>query len=305
MGVINTGSFAKALWPGVSTWVGEGYKEYAPEWPDLFDSEPSTKAYDEDVSISGFGLAEEVTEGGKTPYDEAKQAFVTRYINKTYRKGFIVTMEAMDDNQYNIEALGKKKAQALGFSMRQTEEILGANVYNRAFTSGYNFGDGVRLCFASHPLFGGGTFANVPSVAADLSEASLEQACIDIAGFTNDRGLLISVMPQKLIVPKELIFEAHRILNSVLQSDSANNNVNALRAMNIFPGGAVVNHYLTDSDAWFIRTNCPEGMKHKQRKEVTYGLDNDSDTFNAKFYAFFRASWGNTDPRGLYGSAGA
>jgi hypothetical protein len=305
MGVINTGSFAKALWPGVSAWYGEAYKEWPIEYTDLFDEEASTKAYDEDVGVSGFGLAEEVTEGGKTPYDEARQSYVSRYINKTYRKGFIITMEAMEDAQYDLSSLGKKKAEALKFSMRQTKEILAANVYNRAFTSGYTFGDGVILGSALHPKFAGGTWSNIPAVASDLSEQSLEQACIDIAGYTNDRGLLISIMPKQLIVPKELIFEAHRILNSILQSDSANNNVNAIRAMNLFPGGATVNHYLTDTDAWFVRTNCPEGMKYKNRKEDTFGMDNDSDTFNAKFYSFFRCSFGCTDARSLYASVGA
>lgn len=293
------------MWPGVSTWYGEAYKEYPIEFTDLFDEEASSKAYDEDVGVSGFGLAEEVTEGGKTPYDEAKQSFINRYINKTYRKGFIVTMEAMEDNQYQIEALGKKKAEALKFSMRQTKEILGANIYNRAFTAGYTYGDGVVLGSASHPLYAGGTFSNIPAVNADLSEALLEQACIDIAGFVNDRGLTISILPKSLIVPKELIFEAHRILNSILQSDQVNNNVNAIRAMNLFPGGAKVNHYLTDTDAVFIRTNCPDGMKYKNRKSDTFGMDNDTDTFNAKFYAYFRCSFGNTDPRGIWCSPGA
>jgi hypothetical protein len=305
MGIINTGSFAKALWPGVSKWYGEGYKEWPIEFTDLFDEESSTKAYDEDVGVSGFGLAEEVGEGGKTPYDEAKQSYINRYINRTYRKGFIITMEAMDDAQYDLAVLGKKKAEALAFSMRQTKEILGANIYNRAFTSGYVYGDACVLGYASHPLSAGGTFSNVPSVASDLSEASLEQACIDIAGFVNDRGLLISVLPKSLHVPKELVFEAHRILNSVLRVDTANNDPNAIRAMNMFPGGAKVNHYFTDTDAWFIRTNCPDGMKYKNRKDTVFGMDNDSDTFNAKFYAFFRCSFGNTDPRGVYCSTGA
>ena len=305
MGVINTGSFAKAMYPGVSKWFGDGYKNWPTEYVDLYDEETSTRAYEEDVGMSGFGLAEEVPEGGKTPYDEARQGFIQRYINRTYRKGFIVTMEAMEDNQYNIEFLGKKKAEALKFSMNQTREILGANVYNRAFTAGYVYGDGKVLCASDHPRIAGGTFSNIPSVAADLSEAALEQACIDIAGFTDDRGLIRSFLPETLHIPKELIFEAHRILNSILQSDSANNNVNALRAMNIFPGGAKVNHYFTDADAWFIRTNCPDGMKYKNRKDVTFGLDNDADTFNAKFYAYFRCSFGNSDPRGIYGSAGA
>ncbi len=305
MGVINTGSFAKALWPGISTWYGQSYDEWPVEYKDLFDEEASTKAYDEDVGVSGFGLAEEVTEGGKTPFDEARQSFTNRYINKTYRKGFIVTMEAMEDNQYDISVLGKNKAQALAFSMRQTKEILGANIYNRAFTAGYTYGDGVVLGSLVHPLFAGGTFSNMPAVAADLSEAALEQACIDIASFPNDRGLIISILPKTLIISKENQFEAHRILNSILRSDSANNDINALRSMGIFPGGAKINHYLTDTDAWFIRTNCPDGMKYKNRKETAFGMDNDSDTFNAKFYAYFRCSFGNTDPRGLYASAGA
>ena len=290
----------------MSTWFGEGYKEWPVEFKDLFDEEASSKAYDEDVGVSGFGLAEEVSEGGKTPYDEARQSYIQRYINRTYRKGFIITMEAMEDNQYDISVLGKKQAQALKFSMNQTLEILGANIYNRAFTSGYTYGDGVVLGSALHPLFAGGTFSNVPAVNSDISEAALEQACIDIAGFTNDRGLLISIMPKSLHVSKEQIFEAHRILNSILQPDQVNNNINAMRATNLFPEGAKVNHYFTDTDAFFIRTNCPDGMKYKNRKTLTFGMgDNDSDTFNAKFYAYFRCSFGNTDPRGVYCAPGA
>jgi hypothetical protein len=305
MGVINTGSFAKALWPGVSTWYGQKYDEWPVEYKDLFDEESSNKAYEEDVGVSGFGLAEEISEGGKTPFDESRQGYITRYINKTYRKGFIITMEAMEDNQYDIAVLGKSKAQSLAFSMRQTKELLAANVYNRAFTAAYTFGDGQVLCYASHPLVAGGTFSNTPIVAADLSEAALEQAVIDIASFTNDRGLVISILAKTLIIPKELQFEAYRILNSILQPDSANNNVNAIRAMGVLDTAPKINHYLTDTDAWFIRTNCPDGMKMKNRKDTAFGMDNDSDTFNAKFYAYFRCSFGNTDPRGIYGSPGA
>jgi hypothetical protein len=305
MGIINTGSFSKALWPGINKWYGEKYNEWKTEYTALFDEEKSNKAYEEDVGISGFGLAKLTTEGGSTQYDEASQSFINRYINETFRLGFMITMEAMEDNQYDISALGKNKAQALAFSMRQTKEILAANVYNRAFSSSYTFGDGKALCVTDHPLKAGGTFANTLSVAADLSEAAIEQACIDIAGFVNDRGLKISIMPKSLHVPKELLFEAYRILNSILQSDQANNNINALNALNLFPGGAQVNHYLTDTDAWFIRTNCPEGMKYKNRTETIFGMDNDTDTFNAKFYAYFRCKFGNTDPRGVYGSPGA
>ena len=306
MGIINTGSVAKALWPGVSTFFGEAYKAWPTEYVDLFEEEKSTRAYEEDVGISGFGLAQLVDEGGKTPFDEGKQGYVTRYINRTYRKGFAITMEAMEDNQYNnIEILGKKQAQALKFSMLQTREILAANIYNRAFNTGYLYADGQPLCSPSRPLVAGGTMSNAAAIASDLSEASLEQACIDIASMVNDRGLLISMMPQSLIVPKQYIFEAHRILNSTLQNDTANNAINALRSMNIFPGGAKINHYFTDPDAWFIRTNCPEGMKYKNRQDLQFGMDNDTDTFNAKFYSYFRCSFGMTDPRGIYGNAGS
>jgi hypothetical protein len=306
MGVINTGNYAKALWPGLNAIYGQRYNEWPVEFTDLFDETKSTKAYEEDLGSSGFSLPQEVTEGGKTPFDESRQTFISRYLNKTYRLGFVVTMEAMEDNQYSeIEALGGKKSQALAFSMRQGKEVLAANIYNRAFTSGYTFGDGTILCNASHPLFSGGTFSNTPAVAADLSEAALEQAIIDIASFPNDRGLTISILPKTLHIPKELMFEAYRILESILQSDSANNNINALKAMGLFPGGAKVNHYFTDADAWFIRTNCPEGMKYMNRSETKFGMDNDSDTFNAKFYSYFRCSFGNTDPRGIYGCQGA
>jgi hypothetical protein len=302
---ITTGSLAKALWPGINKWYGEAYKEWAEEYPMLFDKENSTKAYEEDVGVSGFGLAAVKAEGAPIGYDTAKQGFINRYNHKTYALGFIITEEAVDDNQYNLSVLGKKDAKALAFSMRQTKEILAANVYNRAFTAGYTYGDGVVLCSASHPLAAGGVFSNTPAVAADLSEAALEQACIDIAGFVNDRGLAISIMPKKLIIPKELMFEAERILKSTLQNDTANNAINALKTTGMFKGGVDVNHYFTDPDAWFIRTNCPDGMKYFERRGTKFAMDNDFDTSNAKFKASFRCSFGNTDPRGIYGSPGA
>lgn len=303
---ITSGSFAKALWPGINKWYGEAYNEHPEEYPVLFDKESSSKAYEEDVGVSAFGLLAQKPEGNPIGYDSAKQGFITRYVHKTYALGFIITEEAMDDAQYDISALGKKKAQALAFSARQTKEILAANIYNRAFTAGYTYGDGSILCVSTHALAAGGTFSNVPTVAADLSEASLEQASIDIqTGFTNDRGLLISVMPRKLIIPPQLVFEAERILKSTLQNDTANNAINALKSTGVFKDGVAVNHYLTDPDAWFIRTNCMDGMKWFERKATKFAMDNDFDTSNAKYKVAFRCSFGNTDPRGIYGSAGA
>lgn len=311
MGIINTGSFAKALWPGINAWFGLRYKEWPTEYTALFDEEKSGKAFEEEVGVSGFGLAAEKAEGAGITFDEASQSFVMRYNNKTYSLGFIITQEMIEDNQYDLTVIGKKQSQALAFSMRQTKEILAANVYNRAFNTSYTYGDGSTLIAcaaggsASHATKTGGTYTNGPSVAADLSEAALEQACIDIASFTNDRGMKIAVMPKKLIIPKELMFEAERILKSTLQNDTANNAINALKSTGMFNGGVDVNHYLTDADAWFIRTNCPEGMKYFNRVDTEFGMDNDFNTTNAKFRARFRCSFGVTDKRGLYGSPGA
>lgn len=303
---ITTGSFAKALWPGIAKWYGETYAEWPVEHTALFDQETSQKAFEQIVGISGFGLAVEKAQGSGITYDTASQAFITTATHKTYALGFILTEEAIDDNQYNIAALGKRDAKALAFSMRQTMEILAANVYNRAFNSSYTFGDAKELCATDHPLFAGGTFANELSTSADLSEASLEQACIDISNFENDRGLKISVLPQSLIISTDNAFEATRILQSQLQNDSANNAVNALRVMGAVPKGVKVNHYLTDSDAWFLRTNCPAGMLQYNRKPTTFApVENDFDTGNAKFKASFRVVFTCGDPRGIFGSPGA
>lgn len=302
---ITTGSLTKALWPGVNAWYGETYNEWSEEFKFLFDEETSSKAFEELVGISGFGLAVEKTEGGGITYDDARQSFITRAINRTFALGYIITEEAIEDNQYNLAVLGRRDAKALAFSMRQTKEILAANVFNRAFNSTYTFGDGKEMCSDVHPKYAGGTFANELAVSADLSEASLEQACIDIAGFTNDRGLKVAILPQTLIIPRELWFEANRILKSTLQSDTAYNNINVLKSTNAFPGGIKLNHYLTDADAFFIRTNCPEGLKYYNRVGNEFKPDNDFDSGNAKFKARFRCSFTIGDPRSIFASPGA
>jgi hypothetical protein len=302
MSIINSGSFAKALWPGVNAWYGKAYDQYPTEYTKLFDTYKSTKQFEEDVGVSSFGLAVAKPEGGAISYDSERQAFITRYQHVVYALGFIITREIMDDDQYDI--VGQRKAQGLAFSMRQTKEIVAANVYNRAQTSGYNGGDGVVLLSASHPAMAGGTWSNVIGTAADLSEAALEQAVIDIAGFTNDRGLLIAVRPQSLIIPRQLTFEAERILKADGRVGTDNNDPNAIKNLGSIPE-TIVNHYLTDTDAWFIRTNVPHGMKYFERRADSFDMDNDFDTENAKFKASGRYSFGWTDPRGLYGSAGA
>lgn len=302
MSVINSGSFAKALWPGVNAWYGKAYSEYSVEHTDLFETSKSTKAFEEDVGVSGFGLAVVKPEGSAIQYDSERQAFVTRYNHVVYALGFIITREMVDDDQYAV--VGQRKAQGLAFSMRQTKEIVAANVYNRAFNSSFTGGDGKELLATDHPLFAGGTWANELSTATDLSEAALEQAHIDIAGFTTDRGLTIAVKPTKLIVPRQLMFEACRILSPDKRPGTDTNDVNALKKLGLVPS-VVVNHYLTDSDAWFLRTNVPHGMKHWERRGDAFDMDNDFDTENAKYKATARYSFGWTDPRGLFGSPGA
>lgn len=309
MSVINSGSFAKALWPGVNAWYGKAYAEYKTEWPKLFDTFKSTKQFEEDVGISSFGLAVVKPEGSPIYYDSERQAFITRYQHVTYALGFVVTREIVDDDQYDVVA--PRKAQGLAFSMRQTKEVVAANIYNRAFNTSYVYGDGATLIASaggggstSRPLFAGGTWTNGPSVASDLSEAALEQAVIDIAGFTNDRGLLIAVRPKCLIIPRQLSFEAQRILKSQGRVGTDNNDLNALKDMASIPD-IYVNHYLTDTDAWFIRTDAPHGMKHFERRADSFDMDNDFDTENAKYKATARYSFGMTDARGIYGSPGA
>lgn len=305
MGVITTGSFAKALWPGIKTWYGDRYKEFATEYTDIFDKVSSEKAYEEYVGFSGMGLLQKKPEGTAISFDSMQQGFVTRATNVAYALGFIITHEMYKDDQYSI--IGKRRANALAFSARQTKENVGANILNRATTSGYTYGDGVVLLSTSHLNKAGGTWSNKIAVDADLSEASLEQAAIDIAGFLDDRGLKVNIMPRKLIIPKELMFEATRVLKSIQQPGSVQNDINALRVMNIFPEGAVVNHYLTDTDAWFVKTNIPagEGLIYQEREADDFFVSDDSDTMNAKYMAYGRYTFTVGDLRSIYGSAGA
>jgi hypothetical protein len=302
MSIINSGSFAKALWPGVNAWYGKAYNEYSTEYTKLFDTFKSSKAFEEDVGVSSFGLAAVKPEGAPIQYDSERQAFITRYNHIVYALGFVITREMVDDDQYAV--VGQRKAQGLAYSMRQTKEIIAANVYNRAFNSAYVGGDGKELCATDHPLFAGGTWSNELTTAADLSEAALEQAHIDIAGYTNDRGLLIAVKPKTLIIPRQLIFEAKRITAPTGRPGTDTNDVNAMKELGLVPE-VVVNHYLTDADAWFLRTDTPHGMKHWERRADAFDMDNDFDTENAKYKATARYSFGWTDPRGIFGSPGA
>jgi hypothetical protein len=302
MSVMTRNNFAKALWPGVNAWYGKEYNDWPVQYTDLFDTHKSRRAYEEDVSVSSFGLASVKNEGDGIAYDSEQQGYLTRYNHVTYGLGFIITKEAFDDDLYDI--VGERRAKALARSLRQTKEVIGANVYNRAFNSSYTGGDGKELCATDHPNIAGGTWQNELSTAADLSEAALEQAIIDMADWTDDRGIQIAVRPEKLIIPSELVFEAERILMSTGRVATADNDLNALKSMGKF-SGATVNNYLTDADAWFIRTDVQNGMKYWERRADEFTTDNDFDTDNAKFKATARFSFGWTDPKAVFGSPGA
>ena len=303
MATIVRNSFAKSLWPGVNSFYGKSYDEWPLEYTQIFDKYTDSRAYLEDVGTSGFGLAVVKPEGESITYDTAHQSWVTRYVHVVYSLGFNVSREAFDDDLYKVVA--PKRAQELAFSMRQTEETVCANVLNRGHNSSYTGGDSVELFSAVHPNWAGGTWQNEPTTATDISEAALEQACIDIGDWKNDRGLKIALYPTKLIIPRTLEFEAYRILKSPYQAATANNDVNALNAMGKLQD-VCVNHYLTDTDAWYLKTNLKnDGFKYIQRRPMEFGIDNDFDTENAKFKGSIRISCGWTDPRAGYASPGA
>lgn len=301
-GVITTGNHPAALWPGVRKWFGKNYDEFPVEYSKVFDTVQSEKAYEEDVEATGFGLPAVKAQGSAISYDSDAQGYTKRYTHISYALGYIVTHEEMKDNLY--EEVSKRRSRALAFSMRQGKEVVMANILNRATDSNYTGGDGKELLATDHPSLAG-DWSNELAVAADLSEASLEDLLIQIGQAKNSRGLRIAIQGKKLIVPVNLAFEATRILKSNLQNDSANNAINAMKSMGVLPEGVFVYHYLTDTDQWFVKTNVPNGLMHIEREAMVFDKDGDFDTMNAKAKAFERYSAGWTDPRGIYGSPGA
>lgn len=300
-GVITTGAHPKALWPGIKTWWGRQYDEHPQEYPMLFDIETSDQAYEEDVEISGFGVLREKDQGAPITYDTELQGSVTRYTHVAYSGGYIVTHEELKDNLY--EVVSKRRAAMLAFAGRQTEEIVGANVYNQAFNSSYPIGDGAALISASHPTAVGNQ-SNLANASADLSETAIEDLAIQIMQAVDYRGNKIALVPQSLIIPPALWFDANRIVNSVLQNDTANNAINVIKASGMFPKGIVVNHYFTSSTAWFMRTNAPFGLRWMWRERPMFDTDNEFDTKNAKAAQYERFSCGATDWRQLFGNQG-
>jgi hypothetical protein len=302
-GVINTGSHPKALWPGIHAFWGQVYNSHPQEHLDLYDVMDSDQAYEEDTQITPFGLAPAKAEGAPLSYDSEVQGPTQRYTHIAYALGYKVTFEELRDNLYEI--VSRRRVQANAFSINQTVENIAAAVYNDAFTGAvFLSADGVSLINTAHINTTGGTYSNALSPAADLTEASLEDMGIQIMQATNDRGLRISLMMQSLHIAPNEWYNANRILKSVLQSDTGNNNINVLRATNALPKGIKMCHYFTAPRAWFVRTNCMNGMQMFWRDRPMFDKDNDFDTKNAKASTYMRLSVGNTDPRAIYGSNG-
>lgn len=302
-GVINTGTHPKLLWPGVFTVWGQVYDAHPAEYTDCYEVLNSKKAYEQGVQVTGFGLATVKGQGAPVQYDSESQGWVTTYSHVAYGLGFIVTKEELDDNQYKEVATRRAKANA--FAMNQTVDTMAAFLYNNAFnTSYFSTPDGQSLISTAHTGASGNTFSNQLSPDADLSEAALEDINIQIMQMTMDRGLKIAAMPESLHIAPSEHYNANRILKSVLQSDTASNNINVLKATNAFPKGVKLNHYFTQPNAWFIRTNIPNGMTFFWRTRPEFAQDNDFATKNALATSYMRFSIGCTDPRGIYGSNG-
>lgn len=302
-GTITTASIVRLLWPGLRKVFGQSYTAHAQEWSQIFDEHQSEKNYELDQQFEGFGLAPEKPQGQGIVYDSQQQGYTPRYDHIVYGKGFEVTKEAFTDQLYDLFT---RRARALGFSISQTMEVVGANILNNGFDSNFLMpgGDGVELFSAVHPNGpSGGTFSNI-TTAADFQETALETQLIAIGNATDTRGLKINLRPTKTILPTSLTYEACRIFKSVLQNDTANNAVNAINDMNAVPGGYMISHFLTDDDAWFTKTDADYGLTHFERWPVEFEEDNVFNTSSARFKATYRDSFGWTDPRGCWGNAG-
>ena len=303
---ISRAQLAKELEPGLNSLFGLSYDEYDREYEDIFSIEDSNRAFEEEVLITGFGSAPTKTEGQGVSFDNASESYSARYTHDTVALAFALTEEAIEDNLY--DSLGKRYTKALAMSMANTKEVKGADVLNNAFSSSFTGGDGKSLIATDHPLSGGGSAANRATSMADLNETSLEDALIDISGFTDDRGLTISVQASKMIVPSELVFVAERILNSNLRTGTSDNDLNAVKSTGVLPGGYSVNHYLTDPDAFFLLTSVTDqgdGLKMFQRSGMETSMEPDFATGNIRYKARERYSFGFSDWRGIYGSQGA
>ena len=299
---ISRSQLVKELEPGLNALFGLEYKNYADEHAEIFDVENSDRAFEEEVMLSGFANASVKPEGSSVNYDTAQESFTARYTHETLALAFSITEEAIEDNLY--DRLASRYTKALARSMANAKQVKAANVLNNAFSSSFTGGDGVELCSAVHPIVAG-TFKNELSTAADLNETSLEQSLIDIAAMTDERGLKIAAKGTKMIIPSALQFTAERLMKSQGRTGTADNDINAVGSMGMIPQGYVVNHYLTDTDAFFIKTDVPNGLKMFVRAPVKTSMEGDFETGNVRYKARERYSFGFSDPRGIFGSPGA
>jgi hypothetical protein len=300
---ITRSQLLKELEPGLNALFGMEYDRYDNEHAEIFDTESSDRAFEEEVMLSGFGQAPVKGEGAAIVYDTAGEAFTARYTHETIALAFAITEEAVEDNLY--DKLSSRYTRALARSMSNTKQVKGASVLNNAFSSSYLGGDGVSLVNSAHPTTGGGNWSNTLATAADLNETSLEQALIDIAAFIDERGLKIALRGMKLILPPALQFTAERILKSEQRVSTSDNDINAIKSGGYMPQGFAINHFLTDPDAWFVKTDSPNGMKHFVRSPLKTAMEGDFETGNARYKARERYSFGWSDPRAMYGSPGA
>ena len=300
---ISRAQLLKELLPGLNALFGLEYKKYGEEHREIFETETSERSFEEETKLSGFSAAPVKFEGAAMAYDNAQEAWTARYQHETIAMGFSITEEAIEDNLY--DSLSARYTKALARAMAYTKQVKAAAVLNNAFSSSVTYGDGQPLISTQHPLISGGVNSNRPAVAADLNETSLENAVIQIAAWTDERGLLIAARPTKLVVPPALQFVATRLLETELRVSTADNDINALKNNGSISGGYTINHYLTDNNAWFLTTDVPNGLKHFVRTPLQNSMDADFDTGNSRYKARERYSFGVSDPLGIYGSPGA
>ena len=300
---ISRAQLLKELLPGLNAFFGLEYAKYGEEAAEIFETESSDRSFEEETKLSGFGAAPVKNEGAAIAYDNAQEAWTARYNHETVSMGFSITEEAIEDNLY--DSLSARYTKALARAMAYTKQVKGAAILNNAFAAATTYGDGQVLCSTAHPLVSGGTNSNRPTTGSDLNETSLEAAVIQIAGWTDERGLLIAAKPRKLVLPPDLQFVATRVLDSELRPNTADNDINALRTNGTIPEGYTVNHYLTDTNAWFLLTDVPNGLKHFVRTPMQTSMDADFDTGNSRYKARERYSFGVSDPLGVFGSPGA
>ena len=296
---ISRAQLVKELEPGLNALFGLEYKQYANEWNEIFDTESSDRAFEEEVMLSGFGNASVKPEGQGIAFDDAQETFTARYTNETIALAFAITEEAIEDNLY--DRLASRYTKALARSMASTKNIKGAAVLNNGFTAAYAGGDGKALFDTEHPTLAG-SFSNELTTAAELNETSLEQALIDIAAFTDERGLKIAAQGTKMIIPSALQFTAERLMKSEGRTGTADNDINAVKSMGMVPQGYAVNHYLSAAKKWFIKTDVPNGLKHFERAPITTKMEGDFDTGNVRYKARERYVFGFSDPRGAFAS---